>query len=76
MDSPQSVVSPFKIGESEKEKSTSVQSSGNRSNGIKTNGKDSDLVGTLEVHVHQARDIHNICIYHKQDVYAKRTKCQ
>ena len=72
MDSPQSVVSPFKIGESEKEKSTSVQSSGNRSNGIKTNGKDSDLVvGTLEVHVHQARDIHNICIYHKQDVYAK-----
>ncbi|KAL1200507.1 Protein SRC2 [Cardamine amara subsp. amara] len=77
MDSPQSVVSPFKIGESENENSNSVQSSGNRSNGIKSNGKDSiscgqqELVGTLEVYVHQARDIHNICIYHKQDVYAK-----
>ncbi|KAF8116923.1 hypothetical protein N665_0014s0181 [Sinapis alba] len=77
MDSPQSVVSPFKIGESENENSASVQSSGNQSNGIKPNGKDSiscgqeDLVGTLEVYVHQARDIHNICIYHKQDVYAK-----
>ncbi|ESQ42899.1 hypothetical protein EUTSA_v10013714mg [Eutrema salsugineum] len=77
MDSPQSVVSPFKIGESENENSTSVQSSGNRSNGIESNGKDSiscgrqDLVGTLQVYVHQARDIHNICIYHKQDVYAK-----
>lgn len=77
MDSPQSVVSPFKIGESENENATSVQSSGNRSNGTKYNGKDSiscgrqDLVGMLEVYVHQARDIHNICIYHKQDVYAK-----
>ncbi|XP_052178239.1 uncharacterized protein LOC127792005 [Diospyros lotus] len=28
-------------------------------------------IGTLEVFIHQARDIHNICIYHKQDVYAK-----
>ncbi|MBA0580364.1 hypothetical protein Gorai_022584, partial [Gossypium raimondii] len=28
-------------------------------------------IGVLEVYVHQARDIHNICIYHKQDVYAK-----
>uniref|UniRef100_A0A1J3K3Y0 C2 domain-containing protein n=1 Tax=Noccaea caerulescens TaxID=107243 RepID=A0A1J3K3Y0_NOCCA len=77
MDSPQSVVSPFKIGESENENSNSVQSSGNRSNGIESNGKDSnncgrqDLVGTLDVYVHQARDIHNVCIYHKQDVYAK-----
>ncbi|CAA7062695.1 unnamed protein product [Microthlaspi erraticum] len=77
MDSPQSVVSPFKIGESENENSNSVQSTGNRSNGIKPNGKDSnncgrqDLVGTLDVYVHQARDIHNVCIYHKQDVYAK-----
>nr|AAM65452.1 unknown [Arabidopsis thaliana] len=33
---------------------------------------DSDsFIGVLEVFVHQARDIHNICIYHKQDVYAK-----
>ncbi|CAF1698936.1 unnamed protein product [Brassica napus] len=78
MDSPQSVVSPFKTGESENEKSTSVQSCKNQSNSIKPNGKDSiscgqqELVGgTLEVYVHHARDIQNICIYHKQDVYAK-----
>eukprot|EP00262_Sarcandra_glabra_P007499 TRINITY_DN2034_c0_g1_i2.p1 TRINITY_DN2034_c0_g1~~TRINITY_DN2034_c0_g1_i2.p1 ORF type:complete len:431 (+),score=68.82 TRINITY_DN2034_c0_g1_i2:761-2053(+) len=30
-----------------------------------------DFIGVLEVYIHQARDIHNICIYHKQDVYAK-----
>nr|VDC79481.1 unnamed protein product [Brassica rapa] len=78
MDSPQSVVSPFKTGESENDNSASVHSSRNQSNSIKSNGKDSiscgqqELVGgTLEVYVHQARDIHNICIYHKQDVYAK-----
>lgn len=29
------------------------------------------FIGVLEVHIYQARDIHNICIYHKQDVYAK-----
>ncbi|KAJ8636166.1 hypothetical protein MRB53_010433 [Persea americana] len=29
------------------------------------------FIGILEVHIYQARDIHNICIYHKQDVYAK-----
>ncbi|CAN4103639.1 unnamed protein product [Withania somnifera] len=29
------------------------------------------FIGVLDVHVHQANDIHNICIYHKQDVYAK-----
>ncbi|KAJ0980087.1 hypothetical protein J5N97_008342 [Dioscorea zingiberensis] len=33
-----------------------------------TNG---EVMGVLEVFIHQARDIHNICIYHKQDVYAK-----
>ncbi|KAJ4907667.1 Calcium-dependent lipid-binding (CaLB domain) family protein [Raphanus sativus] len=82
MDSPQSVVSPFKTGEPETEITTSVQrqqSSGNQSNNIKSNGKDSiscgqqqdPVGGTLEVYVHQARDIQNICIYHKQDVYAK-----
>lgn len=27
--------------------------------------------GTLQIHVHHARNIHNICIYDKQDVYAK-----
>ncbi|KAL2474519.1 Calcium-dependent lipid-binding (CaLB domain) family protein [Abeliophyllum distichum] len=30
-----------------------------------------DLIGVLEVCVHQARNIHNICIYQNQDVYAK-----
>ncbi|RWW18616.1 hypothetical protein GW17_00017387 [Ensete ventricosum] len=30
-----------------------------------------DFIGFLEVFIYQARDIHNICIYHKQDVYAK-----
>jgi C2 domain len=29
------------------------------------------FIGYLNVVIHQARDIHNICIYHKQDVYAK-----
>uniref|UniRef100_A0A1D1YWX0 Phospholipase D beta 1 n=1 Tax=Anthurium amnicola TaxID=1678845 RepID=A0A1D1YWX0_9ARAE len=29
------------------------------------------FMGSLDVYIHQARDIHNICIYHKQDVYAK-----
>lgn len=27
--------------------------------------------GILDVYIHQARDIHNICIYQNQDVYAK-----
>ncbi|KAL0796860.1 hypothetical protein Bca101_068237 [Brassica carinata] len=46
-------------------------------NGIHLNGSDEkkadsdSFIGVLEVFVHQARDIHNICIYHKQDVYAK-----
>jgi hypothetical protein len=35
-----------------------------------TNRKDK-CIGYLDVFVHQARDIHNVCIYHKQDVYAK-----
>ncbi|KAF3780847.1 hypothetical protein EJ110_NYTH38273 [Nymphaea thermarum] len=35
--------------------------------GAKSDGS----VGVLEVYIHQARDIHNICIYHNQDVYAK-----
>lgn len=65
MESPQSVASTF--------------------NGIHLNGSDENIItkkavissdsdsfiGVLEVFVHQARDIHNICIYHKQDVYAK-----
>ena len=30
-----------------------------------------EFIGVVDVYIHQARDIHNICIYHKQDVYAK-----
>ncbi|CAN6219396.1 unnamed protein product [Urochloa humidicola] len=30
-----------------------------------------ELIGYVDVHVRSARDIQNICIYHKQDVYAK-----
>lgn len=29
------------------------------------------FIGVLEVFIHQARNIHNICIYQKQDVYGK-----
>ncbi|KAH7560734.1 hypothetical protein ACOSP7_016927 [Xanthoceras sorbifolium] len=32
---------------------------------------DSDFSGILEIYVHHARNIHNICIYENQDVYAK-----
>ncbi|KDP39231.1 hypothetical protein JCGZ_00988 [Jatropha curcas] len=81
MDSPQSVVSPFKtsiVTETEKQKSDySVPNSGGLTKGIEvqkkaaTVGNMEDFIGTLEVYIHQARDIHNICIYHKQDVYAK-----
>ncbi|EOA37946.1 hypothetical protein CARUB_v10009413mg [Capsella rubella] len=39
-------------------------------NPVMSSSSDS-FVGVLEVFVHQARDIQNICIYHKQDVYAK-----
>uniref|UniRef100_A0ACD5TUP7 Uncharacterized protein n=4 Tax=Avena sativa TaxID=4498 RepID=A0ACD5TUP7_AVESA len=33
-------------------------------------GRD-DSIGYLDIFVHDARDINNVCIYHKQDVYAK-----
>lgn len=32
---------------------------------------DTKFSGILEIYVHHARNIHNICIYEKQDVYAK-----
>lgn len=37
---------------------------------LSTNSE-SELSGILEIHVHHARNIHNICIYDNQDVYAK-----
>ncbi|XP_061354815.1 uncharacterized protein LOC133299373 [Gastrolobium bilobum] len=32
---------------------------------------DAEFSGILDIYVHHARNIHNICIYHNQDVYAK-----
>lgn len=75
MDSPQSVVSPFKnlsVNGSGHEKQRSdvvVRVSDYSSN--RTNKNPEDFIGALDVYVHHARDIQNICIYHKQDVYAK-----
>ncbi|XP_043692346.1 uncharacterized protein LOC122642811 [Telopea speciosissima] len=37
---------------------------------VDTDG-DREFSGLLEIFVHHARNIHNICIYNKQDVYAK-----
>ncbi|XP_027330658.1 uncharacterized protein LOC113846501 [Abrus precatorius] len=81
MESPQSVVSPFKstvFGEGEKYKSdVFTRSSGSLSKDIEANGNKAavsnpeEFIGAVDVYIHQARDIHNICIYHKQDVYAK-----
>lgn len=51
----------------DKPKSDSMDCQGK--GGVIRNGE--GFIGVLDVHVHQARDIHNICIYHKQDVYAK-----
>ncbi|KAK7316823.1 hypothetical protein RJT34_00564 [Clitoria ternatea] len=81
MDSPQSVVSPFRssvLGEGEKHKSDAFTgNSSPLSRDIEVNGKEvvmsnvDEFLGVLDVFIHQARDIQNICIYHKQDVYAK-----
>ncbi|OWM85835.1 uncharacterized protein LOC116215131 [Punica granatum] len=83
MDSPQSVVSSFKssvVPEVQKQPSDffarnsaqlteEIEFNGSGMEGA--NGGSDSFIGSLEVYIHQARDIHNICIYHKQDVYAK-----
>ncbi|CAK8538888.1 unnamed protein product [Lathyrus sativus] len=83
MESPQSVVSPFKsslMEDTEKFKSdVFTKTSCPLSKDIEVNRKEAlalsnhgdEFVGVVDVYIHQARDIHNICIYHKQDVYAK-----
>uniref|UniRef100_A0A5B6YJV5 C2 domain-containing protein n=2 Tax=Davidia involucrata TaxID=16924 RepID=A0A5B6YJV5_DAVIN len=75
MDSPQSVVSPFKNSVfAEPEKHSAERNTDFLSRGIEVQRKEAvacNFIGVLEVLIHQARDIHNICIYHKQDVYAK-----
>ncbi|KAJ4724442.1 Calcium-dependent lipid-binding domain-containing protein [Melia azedarach] len=42
-----------------------------RANTMGTADSDSEFSGILEIFVHHARNIHNICIYDNQDVYAK-----
>lgn len=80
MDSPQSVVSPLKSSFSESEKQHSnlyADKPSLLSREINFQRKETavgnleEFLGALEVYIHQARDIHNICIYQKQDVYAK-----
>ncbi|XP_075486935.1 uncharacterized protein LOC142526424 [Primulina tabacum] len=82
MDSPQSVVSPFKgshvFVEHEKQNANvALVNSRFLTREINFQGKEAsmynldEVVGVLEVYIHEARDIHNICIYQKQDVYAK-----
>ncbi|KAI3466439.1 hypothetical protein Pfo_023102 [Paulownia fortunei] len=82
MDSPQSVISPLKSSStfavSEKQNvDLFVQNPSFQSRDINFQGNETaignleDFLGVLEVYIHQARDIHNICIYQKQDVYAK-----
>ncbi|KAL5101229.1 hypothetical protein RYX36_005556 [Vicia faba] len=82
MESPQSVVSPFKISvmeDAEKYKSDIfTKTSSPLSKDIEVNRKEAlaspnhdEFVGVVDVYILQARDIHNICIYQKQDVYAK-----
>ncbi|KAI9115781.1 hypothetical protein K1719_013450 [Acacia pycnantha] len=65
MESPQSVVSPFKSSVLSKD----IEVNGKEA--VMSNVEEDNLIGVLEVYIHQARDIQNICIYHKQDVYAK-----
>ncbi|GLT41773.1 hypothetical protein SLA2020_158160 [Shorea laevis] len=41
------------------------------SNSVGDLDNDSEFSGILNIYVHHARNIHNICIYENQDVYAK-----
>ncbi|KAL5565879.1 hypothetical protein UlMin_029043 [Ulmus minor] len=41
------------------------------SNTVSDENSGSEFSGVLEIYVHHARNIHNICIYENQDVYAK-----
>ncbi|KAL8131703.1 uncharacterized protein LOC141711710 [Apium graveolens] len=81
MNSPQSALSPLKNSViSEPQKHTTdlfTRNSGyfSKENEVQRNGtnmyNNESYIGVVEVYVHQARDIHNVCIYQKQDVYAK-----
>jgi hypothetical protein len=78
MDSPQSVVSPIKSSSAPAEPDhISVNNLVGKYSEIEVRGKENGIrnseasIGVLDVYIHEARDIHNICIYQKQDVYAK-----
>ncbi|EAZ40457.1 hypothetical protein OsJ_24910 [Oryza sativa Japonica Group] len=60
------VVVVFVAMESQQEKAVSAPAA-NGSGGA----GGGELIGYVDVHVQSARDIQNICIYHKQDVYAR-----
>ncbi|XP_047307418.1 uncharacterized protein LOC124910784 [Impatiens glandulifera] len=67
MDSPQSVVSPATATSAAAVAVDRTEVQSKEAGGCY--GEPS--IGVLDVFIHQARDIQNICIYHKQDVYAK-----
>ncbi|XP_071702524.1 uncharacterized protein [Rutidosis leptorrhynchoides] len=76
MESPQSVLSPFKnsslVSDHEKQNlDLFPKNSTLITKKPEPEPKPETYIGVLEVHIHQARDIQNICIYQKQDVYAK-----
>ncbi|KAL8147708.1 hypothetical protein AgCh_005145 [Apium graveolens] len=48
-----------------------IKENESQKNGTTTNNDESFIGIVVDVYVHQARDIRNICIYQKQDVYAK-----
>ncbi|XP_024960168.1 uncharacterized protein LOC112500815 isoform X1 [Cynara cardunculus var. scolymus] len=70
MESPQSVVSPLKTSSVYPEPEKHNLDHFTRIPSFESK-KTESAIGVLEVYIHQARDIQNICIYHKQDVYAK-----
>lgn len=72
MESPQSVVSPFKTSSIFSDpKNPNLDLDLFTKNPSFLPKETQQFIGVLEVCIHQARDIQNICIYHKQDVYAK-----
>ncbi|CAH1444328.1 unnamed protein product [Lactuca virosa] len=72
MESPQSVVSPLKNSSIYSDPKNHNLNHSPKSPEF-TSKKPDPSLGVLDIYVHQARDIQNICIYHKQDVYAKIT---
>ncbi|ONK59782.1 uncharacterized protein A4U43_C08F10580 [Asparagus officinalis] len=66
-DSPTAMAEPEKLKRPEPIKPNSESKSAE----TLTSKNPEGYIGSLDVFIHEARDIQNICIYHKQDVYAK-----